>query len=193
MKALHLSNQFLLLAILMTSSCSQTDQQNATTPVVILETSLGSMEITLNPDKAPGTVKNFLTYVNDGFYDGTIFHRVIYGFMIQGGGYTRNMLEKETRSAIKNEAENGLLNKRGTIAMALEPGKITSGKSQFFINLKDNDFLDHKGSKPDEFGYAVFGEVTRGIEVIDRIAEVETDSRDAPLRPVVIRSIKVKP
>jgi cyclophilin family peptidyl-prolyl cis-trans isomerase len=160
-------------------------------PVVVMETNMGTMEITLNPDKAPITVRNFLSYVNEGFYDKTIFHRVIIGFMIQGGGFTRNMSEKKTKPTIKNEAANGLKNTRGTIAMA-RTDDINSATAQFFINHKDNPFLDHKDNTPNGFGYAVFGEVTKGIEVVDKIAAVKTGAEDVPVKPVIILSVKLK-
>lgn len=161
-------------------------------PVVVMETNMGTMEITLNPDKAPLTVRNFLSYVNEGFYDKTIFHRVIYGFMIQGGGFTRGMSEKKAKPPIKNEAANGLSNKRGTIAMGLLPDEINSATAQFFINHKDNVFLDHKDNTQKGFGYAVFGEVTKGVEVVDKIAAVKTGAEDVPVKPVVILSVKIK-
>ena len=158
---------------------------------VLMKTSKGDMEITLAPDKAPKTVANFLRYVDEGFYDGTIFHRVIAGFMIQGGGYTTTMEKKPTHEPVVNEAANGLKNRRGTIAMARtrDPHSATS---QFFINHKDNPSLDYPSF--DGWGYAVFGRVTRGLEVLDAIANtptgVKNGMRDVPLTPVVIHSIK---
>ena len=155
-------------------------------PCVILETTKGSITIELYPDKAPVTVENFLTYIDSGFYNGTIFHRVIPKFMIQAGGFTADMRQKETRPPIKNEADNGLRNSRGTIAMARSQD-INSATSQFFINLADNAFLDH-GVR--DFGYAVFGRVTEGMDVVDRIAGVSTGTfgrfENVPLEPVVI-------
>ena len=157
-------------------------------PKVILKTTLGDIIIELYPEKAPVTVKNFLSYVDDGFYNGTVFHRVIPGFMIQGGGMTKDMKQKETHPPIKNEADNGLGNKRGTIAMA-RTSDINSATSQFFINLKDNSFLDH-GARG--FGYAVFGKVVKGMDVVDKIASVKTGNRgmyqNVPVDPVVIIS-----
>jgi peptidyl-prolyl cis-trans isomerase A (cyclophilin A) len=161
-------------------------------PVVVLETSLGDVEVELDAAKAPVTVENFLGYVDAGFYDGTIFHRVIPDFMIQGGGFDSAMSQKPTRGPIKNEADNGLKNARGTLAMARLPDK-DSATAQFFINLKDNEFLDH-GSR--DFGYAVFGRVTKGIEVVDKIAGVETANRgghqNVPSEPVTIKKARRK-
>jgi peptidyl-prolyl cis-trans isomerase A (cyclophilin A) len=153
-------------------------------PKVKLETSLGDIVLELYPDKAPLTVENFLIYVEGGFYDGTIFHRVIPNFMIQGGGMTPDMKRKETRAAVKNEADNGLTNDRGTIAMARTSDK-DSATSQFFINLKNNDFLNH-GVR--DFGYAVFGRVVQGMDVVDKIAAVPTGARDVPRETVLIKS-----
>ena len=163
-------------------------------PVVALETSLGTITITLNKEKAPISVRNFLNYVKEGFYDGTIFHRVIKDFMIQGGGFDAAMQQKKTKFAIKNEATNGLSNKRGTVAMA-RTAVVDSATSQFFINTVDNAFLDNRGKTPDLFGYAVFGEVTGGMEVVDTIRAVKTGKQaghsDVPLEPVTIISAKV--
>ena len=142
-----------------------------TPPRVALETNHGTIVLELNPEKAPITVGNFLDYVERGWYDGTVFHRVIDGFMIQGGGFTADMQKKITRPEIENESKNGLSNKRGTIAMA-RTGDPHSATAQFFINLVDNDGLDARGSS---WGYAVFGEVVEGIEVIDSIAKVEVE------------------
>jgi peptidyl-prolyl cis-trans isomerase A (cyclophilin A) len=161
-------------------------------PMVVLETSLGEIEIELEPEKAPVTVQNFLEYVDAGFYDGTVFHRVIPGFMIQGGGFTEALEQKPTRP-IKNEADNGLENARGTLAMARR-GEPNSATAQFFINLKDNEFLDH-GVR--DFGYAVFGRVAGGMDVVDRIAAVKTATRpphqDVPVEAVVVRKARRKP
>jgi peptidyl-prolyl cis-trans isomerase A (cyclophilin A) len=161
-------------------------------PKVLLETSLGKVTIELYPDKAPVTVKNFLAYVKQGFYDGTVFHRVIAGFMVQGGGFGADMQEKPTGKPIRNEAANGLKNDRGTIAMA-RTSNPDSATAQFFINLVNNDGLNRP--MPDGHGYAVFGKVTVGMDVIDRIAGVRTGirkgMRDVPLEPVVIKSVKL--
>jgi peptidyl-prolyl cis-trans isomerase B (cyclophilin B) len=142
-------------------------------PRVILETSLGNITLELYPDKAPDTVENFLAYVESGFYDGTIFHRVIPGFMIQGGGMTTGMNEKTTRPPIKNEAANGLSNTRGTIAMA-RTQVIDSATAQFFINVAANNFLDHRDNSMQGFGYCVFGKVLEGMEAADKIGAVPT-------------------
>ena len=166
----------------------------ATNPVVALETSMGTITITLNKEKAPISVRNFLNYVKEGHYDGLIFHRVISNFMIQGGGMDESMVLKKTKFAIKNEATNGLSNKRGTVAMA-RTNVVDSATSQFFINTVDNAFLDNRGKTPDLFGYAVFGEVTDGMEVVDSIRAVKTGNKaghsDVPVEPVTIISAKV--
>lgn len=166
---------------------------SAANPRVLMKTSKGDIVIELFPDRAPITVKNFLTYVDEKFYDGTIFHRVIKGFMIQGGGLTPDMMTKKpTHPPIKNEANNGLKNLRGTIAMA-RTAEIDSATCQFFINLVDNPFLDHVPGDPNKFGYAVFGKVVQGMEVVDAIAEVPTRvrgiHRDVPVEPVIIISV----
>lgn len=161
---------------------------------VKIQTTLGNMTIELDAQAAPVTVKNFLEYVNDGFYDGTIFHRVIKDFMIQGGGMTRDMQSKPNNEPIVNEASNGLKNKRGTIAMA-RTNDPDSATSQFFINHADNDFLDYSGPQPDKIGYAVFGKVTEGLDVVDKIAAVKTGRKgyynDVPVTVVEILSVKV--
>lgn len=167
--------------------------ESPASPVVEMETSLGKVKIELNEKEAPITVKNFLFYVDDGFFDGTIFHRVIDGFMIQGGGFTVNMDKKSTQAPIKNEAANGLKNNRGTIVMA-RTSEVDSATAQFFINLVDNAFLNHKNKTPQGFGYAVFGKVIQGMDVVDRIKEVRTTfrngMRDVPAEPVIIKSIR---
>lgn len=160
----------------------------------IIETNLGTITIALNEEKAPATVANFVQYARDGHYNGTIFHRVINGFMIQGGGFTKEMNQKTTREPIRNEAMNGLKNKRGTIAMA-RTMVVDSATSQFFINLVDNDFLDFTAPTPQGFGYAVFGEVVDGMAVVDSIARVKTGffgpHQNVPETPVVIKKITV--
>jgi cyclophilin family peptidyl-prolyl cis-trans isomerase len=162
---------------------------------VVIETSLGKMEVELNAEAAPKTVANFLAYVDKKHYDGTIFHRVIPGFMIQGGGMDANMKEKSTGEPIKNEATNGLKNDRGTLAMA-RTNIVDSATAQFFINVKDNAFLNHKAPNPREFGYAVFGKVTSGMEVADQIVAVPRGRKgphdDVPETPVTIISIRRK-
>ena len=158
--------------------------------MIILSTSLGDITLELDEAKAPLTVKNFLAYVDADFYDGTIFHRVIPDFMIQGGGFTHDMLQKKTNAPVKNEADNGLSNEPYTVAMA-RTSDINSATSQFFINLADNVFLDH-GKR--DFGYAVFGKVSEGTEVVDKIAGVKTGRSgghgDVPVSAVVIKSVK---
>lgn len=158
-------------------------------PSVRLQTNKGEICIELDRDKAPVSTENFLAYARENFYDQTIFHRVIPGFMIQGGGFTADMSQKKTKAPIKNEADNGLPNSRGTIAMA-RTQVVDSATCQFFINLVDNNFLDHKGQAPNAYGYAVFGKVTAGMDVVDAIAQVATGNRpphqDVPLEPVSI-------
>ncbi|MGN5580631.1 peptidylprolyl isomerase [Stutzerimonas sp. Brlt_13] len=162
----------------------------AENPRVLLTTSLGEIELELEAEKAPISVENFIAYVDSDFYDGTVFHRVIPGFMIQGGGFGEGLNQKPTKAPIKNEADNGLHNVRGTVAMA-RTQNVNSATSQFFINHRDNDFLDH-GSR--DFGYAVFGKVVRGMEVVDQIAQVPTGNRammqNVPLTPVKIITAK---
>jgi cyclophilin family peptidyl-prolyl cis-trans isomerase len=155
---------------------------------------MGTITLVLDSEKAPETTANFVRYAQEGFYDGTIFHRVIDGFMIQGGGFTKEMNQKQTREPIRNEAQNGLKNARGTIAMA-RTMVVDSATSQFFINLVDNDFLDFSSPTPQGFGYAVFGKVTDGMEVVDAIAKVKTGfagpHQNVPETPVVIRKVTV--
>jgi peptidyl-prolyl cis-trans isomerase B (cyclophilin B) len=162
-------------------------------PKVLIATSMGDIEVELFQDKAPATVKNFLSYVEDKFYDGVIFHRVIANFMIQGGGMEPGLKEKKTKDEIKNEADNGLSNERGTIAMARK-GDPDSASAQFFINVKDNKFLDHRSKKPQEYGYCVFGKVIKGMDVVDKIKEVEVEDKGnnekVPVKDVVIKSIR---
>jgi len=160
-------------------------------PVVVMETSLGNVKIELDQAKAPISVKNFLSYVDDKFYDGTIFHRVISSFMIQGGGFTADMQQKPTKAQIKNEAKNGLKNDRGTIAMARTRNP-DSATAQFFINVVNNDGLN--SPQPDGYGYAVFGKVIEGMDVVDRIKAVETGSdgplENVPKKPIIITSVR---
>jgi peptidyl-prolyl cis-trans isomerase A (cyclophilin A) len=162
-------------------------------PVVLIQTSKGTFKVELEAERAPLTVKNFLAYADEGFYDGTIFHRVIDGFMIQGGGFAGDMTQKPTKAPIKNEASSGLLNKRGTLAMA-RTSVVDSATAQFFVNVADNDFLNH-GSR--DFGYAVFGRVVEGMDVVDAIAKVATGRKGGneavPNEPVVIQSVKRAP
>ena len=158
--------------------------------MIRFETSLGDFTVELFEKDAPLSVANFLSYIDAGFFDGTIFHRIVPGFVIQGGGFTEDMSQKKTQSPVKNEADNGLKNKRGTLSMA-RTSDINSATSQFFVNLKDNEFLDHsRGS----FGYAVFARVTEGMDVIDKIAAVETGRRrgfdDVPVDAVIMKSVR---
>ncbi len=188
----------LLSLIMMTFAAGPRDaaaQENADNPVVVMKTSMGDITIELYQDEASITVQNLLGYVEDGFYEGTIFHRVIDNFMIQGGGFTPEMEKKDTRSPIKNEASNNISNKRGTIAMA-RTNEVNSATSQFFINVKDNPNLDHKDESPAGFGYCVFGKVIDGMDVVDKIRNVKTTTkgmyRNVPVEPVVIESVTVK-
>jgi peptidyl-prolyl cis-trans isomerase A (cyclophilin A) len=157
--------------------------------MIRFETTLGPFTIELFEKEAPISSANFLKYIDDGFFDGTIFHRIVPGFVIQGGGFTEDMSQKKTQPAIKNEADNGIKNSRGTLSMA-RTNDINSATSQFFVNLKDNDFLDHSRGN---FGYAVFGRVTEGMDVIDKIAAVETGRKrgfdDVPVEPVIMTKV----
>lgn len=161
---------------------------------VQMKTTFGTITLELDGEKAPKTVENFLNYVKDGFFDGTIFHRVIDNFMIQGGGFDAEMRQKPTMDPIENEADNGLTNDRGTIAMArtMDPNSATA---QFFINVKDNDFLNHTGKNMQGWGYAVFGRVVEGDNILDKIRKVETGNmaghQDVPREPIVIESVTV--
>ena len=159
-----------------------------------IDTNMGTITLELNEEKAPETVRNFVKYAEDGHYDGTIFHRVIDGFMIQGGGFTKAMNQKPTREPIRNEAMNGLKNERGTIAMA-RTMVVDSATSQFFINLVDNAFLDFSSPTPQGFGYAVFGKVIDGMNVVDSIAKVKTGfsgpHQNVPEEPIVIQKITI--
>jgi cyclophilin family peptidyl-prolyl cis-trans isomerase len=162
-------------------------------PTVIMKTSKGDLTIRLFGDKAPVTVANFLRYVDEGFYNGTIFHRVIDGFMLQGGGFGKDMKQKETHAPIRNEAKNGLKNGRGTLAMA-RTNVVDSATAQFFINVVDNAFLDHKTPDAQGFGYCVFGEVTAGLETVDAIRKVRTGNKggfqDVPVETVEILEVR---
>jgi len=158
--------------------------------MILFETSLGSFKIEFFEKEAPVSVANFQKYVEDGFFDGTIFHRIVPGFVIQGGGFTEDMSQKRTKAPIKNEADNGLKNKRGTLSMA-RTNDINSATSQFFVNLKDNDFLDHSRGN---FGYAVFAQVTEGMDVVDKIAAVETGRKrgfdDVPVEAIIMKTVR---
>jgi len=168
--------------------CAGPGQALAKDPVVVVKTNYGTFKVELYPEKAPKTVENFLKYVDDKFYDGTVFHRIIPTFMIQGGGFEPGMKEKRTRAAIKNESSNGLSNKRGTIAMA-RTNVPDSATAQFYVNVKDNLFLD-KARARDGVGYCVFGKVISGMDVVDKIKNVETGRGDVPVKNVVIESIR---
>ena len=188
-----LSAVFLAMAgTMVTSGFSEKASGN---PVVVIQTSMGDITVELFQKKAPKSVENFLAYASSSYYNGTIFHRVIKGFMIQGGGFTADMNRKPTKPPVQNEANNGLRNTRGTIAMA-RTSDVNSATSQFFINTANNAPLDYKGSTPDAYGYAVFGKVTDGMDVVDKIERTATGSkgsfRDVPLQPILIKSVVVK-
>jgi peptidyl-prolyl cis-trans isomerase A (cyclophilin A) len=189
---------FILLSGLLLAGCKAAEQAPgsnkdetpvAKNPVVVMETSEGTIKIELFQDKMPVTVKNFLAYVDEKFYDGTIFHRVISKFMIQGGGFTPDMKQKATHAPIKNEASAELKNNRGTLAMA-RTSDVDSATAQFFINTKDNDFLNHKDETARGFGYCVFGKVTEGMDVVDKIEQTKTGNQDVPKTPIIIKSVK---
>lgn len=192
LKKLLLATAALLLAGNL-AAAEQAAQPNNPRPHVLLTTSMGEIELELRADKAPISVQNFLSYVDSGYYDNTVFHRVIPNFMIQGGGFTADLEQKKTQAPIKNEADNGLLNRRGSVAMA-RTGVVDSATSQFFINSKDNDFLNN-GAR--DFGYAVFATVVKGMDVVDRISDVRTGNlhgfQDVPLKPVLILSARRLP
>ena len=187
---ISLVSALVVLAAVVPGDAEETAKGN---PKVVLETSQGKMVIELFADKAPATVQNFLAYVDAKFYDGTIFHRVIPNFMIQGGGFTADMEQKSTGDPIKNEADNGLKNQRGTLAMA-RTGDPHSATGQFFINSVDNDFLNFKSKTPQGWGYAVFGKVVEGIEIVDDISAVKTKTQgmfqDVPAEAVVVNSAR---
>jgi len=181
----------LLVFILIFSITSNTQ---AETTMVKMDTNHGTITLELDADKAPNTVANFLTYAKEGFFDGTIFHRVISNFMIQGGGFTEDMTQKPTHDPIQNEANNGLPNVNGSIAMA-RTGDPHSATAQFFINVKDNDFLNFSGETPQGWGYAVFGKVTEGMDVVEKIKAVPTTTKgpyqDVPQEPVIIEKVTI--
>ena len=182
-----------LAMVAMVCALNGCEKKAVENPRVVLETSSGKIIIELQPERAPETVKNFLAYVDAEFYNDTVFHRVIPNFMIQGGGFTADMDSKPTQTPIKNEADNGLKNERGTIAMA-RTADPDSATAQFFINTVNNEFLDHRSKDPQGWGYAVFGKVIEGMEVVDAISGVKTETRgvfrDVPSEPVVIRNAK---
>jgi len=184
---------FALLVSVLIQAAAPIPPANPANPVVVLETSLGDIEIELRQDRAPVSVQNFLAYARSGHYDGTIFHRVLRGFMIQGGGYTPDLISKPTRPPIRNEATNGLRNMRGTVAMA-RSSAVRSATAEFFINVEDNSRLNHRGITPDQYGYAVFGRVIAGMDVVDRIAAVSVrragEHEALPVEPVVIKRVR---
>lgn len=191
-----MSIYFVLLGLLLQAATPVGPLQPAPgNPVVTIETSMGTITIELFKDQAPVSTANFLQYVRDNFYPGTLWHRVVPGYVIQGGGFTADFTEKPTRAPIQNEATNGLGNRRGTVAMA-RTRALRSATSQFYINLSNNPRLDHQGFSPDVFGYAVFGRVIDGMDVVDRIGGVKTGVRDSmedvPLEPVIIRNVTEK-
>lgn len=184
----------LMMLSLTTLSFATENKMSDSQTKVKLTTTLGEIVIQLNPEKAPVSSANFLTYVNEGFYNGTIFHRVIPGFMAQGGGFDTSFNQKAVHAPIKNEADNGLLNNRGTIAMARTPDP-NSATAQFFINYKDNSFLNYTSSTPNGWGYAVFGEVVEGMDVVEAMAKQPTGNRgphqDVPKTDIVIEKAEV--
>lgn len=183
--------QSLYMATVLGASMGAASMVYAANPVMQIQTNKGNIEIELFQDKAPITVKNFQSYVKSNFYQGTIFHRVIPGFMVQGGGFDRNMVEKKTQAAIQNEASNGLKNTRGTLAMA-RTNDPNSATSQFFINVANNDFLNRSGNNA---GYAVFAKVTKGMEVVDQIVKEPTGNygmhQNVPKQAIVIQSVQI--
>ena len=186
--------KFALIASVLYINSGYSKMTQAETINVQMQTTHGEITLELYKDKAPATVENFVTYAGDGFYNGTVFHRVIPGFMIQGGGFTPDMTQKKTRATIKNEANNGLKNDAGSIAMARTPDP-HSASSQFFINVKDNDFLNFSAETQQGWGYAVFGKVTDGMNVVNAIVQVPTGNhghhQDVPVDPVVIEKVTI--
>ena len=187
--------RFALVITLSVAVCAASmARAEGTNTMVLMSTSMGDIKIELNAEKAPETVKNFLGYVNDKFFDGTIFHRVIPNFMIQGGGFDKDMNQKPTKAQIKNEAGNGLKNDTGTLAMA-RTNVVDSATAQFFINVKDNDFLNHRDDSQAGFGYAVFGKVVDGMDVVRKIEHVATANKgmnqNVPVEAVIIKSVMV--
>ena len=184
------------MTVLATNIHAAASASASTYPSVIFETTQGNFTIELYPEKAPKTVANFLQYVKDGFYENTIFHRVINRFIIQGGGFERDLTEKNTRAPIANESNNGLLNELGTIAMA-RTADPDSATAQFFVNLADNQFLNYTSPDPESIGYCVFGKVTSGLEVVQKIGLVQTTfigrNADVPVKAITIKSVKLLP
>jgi len=181
----------LLCAALFASLSGTLGAQKAPNPIVVIETTLGDITIELLPSQAPKTVENFLEYVNSGFYGGTIFHRIVSGVMIQGGGLTPQLQRKPTRPPIKNEANEAIKNNRGTVAAARLAG-VDTATAQFFINTGQNPSFDHTGFLPEQFGYAVFGRVVAGMDVVDKIDKLQVDARGVPKTLVMIKRAYVK-
>jgi peptidyl-prolyl cis-trans isomerase B (cyclophilin B) len=196
-KLLHLLLAFTISALPATgfSQDAPTDKKESGMVKVTMDTSMGVIKLELDHDKAPLTVDNFVEYARSGFYDNTIFHRVIAGFMIQGGGFDTSMKQKPTRAPVRNEADNGLQNAAGTIAMA-RTNDPNSATAQFFINVADNQFLNHKSPTPQGWGYAVFGRVTEGMDTVTQIEKVRTGMKsgmqDVPVSEVVIRKVSIE-
>ena len=184
---------FLLFGMMVLVGMVKADSGDS--PRVVVETNKGNFVIALDAENAPISTENFLGYVESGYYDGTVFHRVIDGFMIQGGGFTQDMAQKDTQGTIQNEADNGVKNKRGTVAMARRPDP-HSATAQFFVNIADNDFLDHRSKDAQGWGYAVFGQVVEGMDAVDAIAKVKTGQHgpmgDVPTESVVIQKVYVE-
>jgi peptidyl-prolyl cis-trans isomerase A (cyclophilin A) len=187
---------FVLLGFLLQTPAPAAPAQPASgNPVAVIDTTAGPITVELYKDRAPVSVENFLQYARDGFYTGTIFHRVVPGYVIQGGGYTKDLVEKDTRPPIQNEATNGLRNQRMTLAMARKRN-LRSATSQFYINLVDNPSLDYRGLAPDDFGYAVFGRVVEGMDVVTQIGASPTATKqgmeNVPVTPVLIKSVTIR-
>jgi len=194
-KTLFFLKALIIGAILTSTSLQATDTKTMSNPSVKFTTNQGVIVLELNAEAAPNTVANFVSYVEDGFYEGTIFHRIIPNFMAQGGGFTADFQQKGVKAAIENEADNGLKNDRGTIAMA-RTGDPHSATGQFFINLKDNDFLNHSSKTQQGWGYTVFGKVTEGMDVVDKMAAIPTGSggmfpTDVPQEEVIIEKAEI--
>lgn len=194
-KLIQFTKVTIACALLFSTATHAADKNNMSTTTIKLTTNQGEITLELDAEKAPNTVKNFVTYVKEGFYEGVIFHRIISNFMAQGGGFTTDFKQKDTHSPIENEADNGLKNDRGTIAMA-RTSDPHSATGQFFINLVDNDFLNHSSKTSQGWGYAVFGKVTEGMDVVDKMAAIPTGSggmfpSDVPKEEVVIEKAEV--
>jgi len=194
-KLIQFTKVTIACALLFSTATHAADKNNMSTTTIKLTTNQGEITLELDAEKAPNTVKNFVTYVEEGFYEGVIFHRIISNFMAQGGGFTTDFKQKDTHPPIENEADNGLKNDRGTIAMA-RTSDPHSATGQFFINLVDNDFLNHSSKTSQGWGYAVFGKVTEGMDVVDKMAAIPTGSggmfpTDVPKEEVIIEKAEV--